>query len=125
MASEWEELEELTKDELIIELVKERYERRLIDHRLRTIVELDFQVDRRIPLFSDEEDMCQGTTSDEWAYRIAKRAYESCEDKDDFDPYCPMHYGLDEEQSVEAYRRLREDGVITDPSKDLAGWDLR
>ncbi len=120
--SEWEELEKLSKDDLIIELVKERYKRRLIDHRLRMIVELDYPVEKQIPLFSDDEDECEGMTSEDWAYRIARYAYEHCEDKSDFDPYCPMDYGLDEDQSTEAYRRLRADGIITDSSKDLVGW---
>lgn len=43
--SEWEELEALTKDELIIELVKERTARRLINRSLRWMIDLDHPID--------------------------------------------------------------------------------
>lgn len=122
MVSEWEKLEKLSKDELIIELVKERHERRIIDYRLRSILELDYPVDRQIPVYCEEEDLSEGSTSDDWAYRVSLYAYEQWDDKDDFDPFCAMAYGLDEEQSVEAYRKMRVNGIITDSSNDLEGW---
>lgn len=125
MKSQWEELEKLSKDELIIELIKERHERRIIDYKVRTLLELDYPVVRQIPIYCEEEDLTEGNTTDDWAYRVSLYAYEHWNDESDFDPYCAMAYGLDEEQSVEAYRKLRVNGIITDPSNDLENWFRR
>lgn len=122
-ASEWEELEKLSKDELIIELVKERYVRRQIDRSIRIVLDVDFPADHPIPVFTEYmPDDGRYTAPDDWAYRIASYAYEHCTDKSDFTPYSAMDYGLDEDQSLEAYRMLHVNGIITDASNDLQGW---
>ena len=54
-ASEWEELEKLSKDELIIELVKERTAHRLLDCGIRGLIEVDYPADHRLPVFADDE----------------------------------------------------------------------
>ena len=122
MASEWEELEKLSKEELIIELVKERTAHRELDRALRGLIEFDYPADRKLPVFADDEDESIKQTTEDWAYRIAKYAYECAEDKDDFSHYDLDTYGLDENQAEEAYRKLRMDGTITSDKNDLQGW---
>ncbi len=122
MASEWEELEKLSKEELIIELVKERTAHREFDRALRGLIEVDYPADRKLPVFVDDEDESLKQTTDDWAYRVAKYAYERAKDKDDFSHYDLDAYGLDEDQAEEAYRKLRMDGTITSDKNDLQGW---
>ena len=122
MASEWEELEKLSKEELIIELVKERTAHRELDRSLRGLIEVDYPADRKLPVFVDDEDESLKQTTDDWAYRVAKYAYECAKDKDDFSHYDLDAYGLDEDQAEEAYRKLRMDGTITSDKNDLLGW---
>lgn len=122
MASEWEELEKLSKEEIIIELVKERTAHRELDRALRGLVEVDYPADRKLPVFADDEDGSFRETTDDWAYRIAKYAYEHAADRDDFSHYDLDAYGLDEDQAEEAYRRLRMDGTIASDRNDLQGW---
>lgn len=122
-ASEWEELGNLSKDELIIELVKERYIRRQIDRSIRIVLDVDYPAEHPIPVFTEDMgDDGRYAAPDDWAYRIASYAYEHCNDKSEFTPYSAMDYGLDEERSIEAYRMLRVNGIVTDDSKDLRGW---
>ena len=122
MASEWEELEKLSKEELIIELVKERTAHRELDRALRGLIEVDYPADRKLPIFADDEDESVKQTTDDWAYEIAKYAFECAKDKDDFSYFDLEAYGLDEDQAEEAYRKLRMDGIITSDKHDLQGW---
>ena len=122
MASEWEELERLSKEELIIELVKERTAHRELDRSIRGLIEVDYPADRKLPVFADDEDTSLKETTDDWAYKVARYAYEHAEDRDDFSHYDLDAYGLDEDQAEAAYRRLREDGTITNDRHDLEGW---
>ena len=122
MASEWEELEKLTKEELIIELVRERNLRRETNRAIRWVVDLDYPEDRRLPVYADDEDVSLRATTDEWAFRIAKRAYESAADREDFSYHDLETYGLNTDQAEEAYRRLRIEGIIESDRNDLEGW---
>ncbi len=123
VASEWEELEKLSKEELIIELVRERNIRRIIDWKLRNIVEIDHPADVKIPVILEgDEDDQRHVANDEWAYAIALYAYRCAPDKDDFSPYDLHEYGLDLDQSEEAYRKLRVNGIVTNTEHDLEGW---
>ena len=122
MASEWEELEKLTKEELIIELVRERNLRREANRAIRWVVDLDYPEDRRLPVYANDEDVSLRATTDEWAYRIAKRAYESAADREDFSYHDLETYGLNTDQAEEAYRRLRVEGIIESDKNDLEGW---
>ena len=55
MASEWEELEKLSKDELIIELMRERWAHRNINQRLRMIIDYDYPDSNEIPCVVEED----------------------------------------------------------------------
>ena len=114
--SEWDDLEKLTKEELIVELVKERTARRNVDRVLRSAVDVEYPVDRRFSAYGDEFDSNYETASEDWTYRIALRAFE-CSDGD-FSPFDLEEYGLNSEQSMEAYRMLRRNGVVTDTTYD-------
>lgn len=122
MASEWEELEKLTKDELIIELVKERVSHRELERSIRGLIDYDYPADKRLSVFVDDDEPGYGSTTEDWAYRIACYAYEHAEDKDDFGPYDLGHYGLNDDLSENIYMKLRSDGVITNDKHDLAGY---
>ena len=114
--SEWDDLEKLTKEELIIELVKERTVRRNVDRVLRSVVDIEYPVDRRYSVYGDEYDSNYETASEDWAYRIALRAFE-CSDGD-FSPFDLEEYGLNLEQSMEAYQMLRKNGIVTGTTYD-------
>ncbi len=120
MVSEWEELEKLSKDDLIIELVKERTARRNVDRVLRSVVDVEYPVSRRFSVFGEDYDSNYETTSDDWAYKIAYYAFMHSDG--DFSPYDLEEYGLESDQSLEAYRKLRVNGVVTDSSYDQDGW---
>lgn len=115
MASEWEELEKLTKEELIIELVKERTAHRELDRELRGLIEVDYPADRKLPVFDDDgqpDDVC-----DEWVAAIADYAADR-DGTDGFTPYTLESYGLSEDDSRKGYALLRNKGRITDDRYD-------
>ena len=120
MESEWEKLEKLSKDELIIELVKERTARRNVDRALRSITDVEYPVDRRFSVYGEDYDSNYEIASDDWAYRIACYAFKHS--NGDFSPYDLEDYGLDSDQSLEAYRKLRVNGIVSDTSYDRDGW---
>lgn len=120
MESEWEKLEKLSKDELIIELVKERTARRNVDRALRSITDVEYPVDRRFSVYGEDYDSNYEIASDDWAYRIAYYAFKHS--NGDFSPYDLEDYGLDSDQSLEAYRKLRVNGIVSDTSYDQDGW---
>ena len=115
MASEWEELEKLTKEELIIELVRERTAHRELDRALRGLIEVDYPADRKLPVFDDDgqpDDVC-----DEWVVAIADYAADR-DGTDGFTPYTLESYGLSEDDSRKGYMLLRRKGRITDDRYD-------
>lgn len=97
MASEWEELEKLTKDELIIELIKERNIHRRINRAVRLVVDFDYPEDRRLPVYDDEGSELQ-TTTDEWARKVIAYATKKTNDPEYTDVEICMLYGLDSDQ---------------------------
>lgn len=111
MASEWEELEKLSKDELIIELVKERYAHRNINKALRMLIDYDYPVEGEIPCEVDADDWsCPGyPTTDEWAERIVDYARKHRKGQS-FDASDTSEYGLSWDQADEIFRRAGNGG---------------
>ena len=103
MTNEWEELKKLSKEELIIELVRERTAHRELDRALRGLIEVDFPADRKLPIFYDES---TDFIDDQWISSIA----DSLES-----------YGLSEDDSRKGYAMLRRKGRITDDRYDEEG----
>lgn len=122
MVSEWEELEKLTKEELIIELMKERTSHRELERSIRGLIDVDYPADKTLPVFADMDEPGLGSASEDWLYRIAMYAYDKSADKDRFSYNDLEDYGLSSDMAEEAYRLLRVKGIITDDSKDLQGW---
>ncbi len=87
-----------------------------MDRILRSVVEVEYPVDRRFSVYGDDYDSNYEVTSKDWAYRIALRAFERS--NGDFSPYDLEEYGLNAEQSRNAYRMLRRNGVVTATSYD-------
>lgn len=112
MASEWEELEKLSKDELIIELVKERQIRRKSNRAIRMVVDLNYPEDRRLPVY-DDEGVDEEKTTDAWARRIILYAWINAEDKGYFDVDACDLYGLDSDQFDRVYQEMVEQGLFT------------
>lgn len=117
MASEWEELEKLTKEELIIELVKERNVHRRMCREMRSIVDIDYPEDRRLPVYEGEGSDSE-TTSDEWARRIILVALAQSSDPSYFDVEVVTRYGLDSEQFDKVYAEMSAEGIVPE-----ATWD--
>ena len=114
MASEWEELEKLSKEELIIELVRERTAHRELDRALRGLIEVDYPADRKLPIFNDE---CVDSIDDQWISSIANYAADR-DGVDGFTPYSLESYGLSEDDSRKGYAMLRLKGRIIDDRYD-------
>ena len=100
MTDEWKELEALTKDDLIIELMKERYGRREINRQLRVIIDYDRPAEQETPDGTGEDDyLLPGyRTSEEWARKIvlyARKRYQGRE----FTPGETAAYGLNWDQA--------------------------
>ena len=117
MASEWEELEKLTKEELIIELVKERNVHRRMCREMRSIVDIDYPEDRRLPVYEGEGSDSE-TTSDEWARRIILVALAQSSDPSYFDVEVVTRFGLDSEQFDKVYAEMSAEGIVPE-----ATWD--
>jgi hypothetical protein len=94
--TEWEELESWTKEELIIELVKERSIQRLINWEMRMMI------DTRHPI--DGEPRPDKRIGDvppaEWAKKIIE--YGKRKDGDDFNP---ENYGLESDYAFSMERK--------------------
>lgn len=114
MTNEWEELKKLSKEELIIELVKERTAHRELDRALRGSIEVDFPADRKLPIFYDED---TDFIDDQWISSIADYAADR-DGVDGFTPYSLESYGLSEDDSRKGYVMLRRKGRITDDRYD-------
>lgn len=111
--SEWEELEKLTKGELIIELVKWK--------TLYSILRKEqgddcpwYAVERKTSLINGEEEPGE-LTSHEWAEKIA--LYGAMHPKDGAFFSCDlMDYGLTGDQADEICEELREKGLLKLPN---------
>lgn len=113
MASEWEELEKLTKEELIIELVKERTAHRELCRNMRMLIESDYPADdERYFIEGESDDEWPGhRTTDEWARRIILYAKAHSDDPE-FGYTDAIDYGLLDDQAVEVFGRLAEEGLL-------------
>ena len=116
--SEWEQLESMSKEDLIIELVKARTALREIDYSLRLVTEIDHPVkERRIPIAVDDDYESGERTSEEWYKRIASYA-AAHNTKPWLYPSSLQSYGLTFSQSIKAYDYLVEQGIIEDHQED-------
>ena len=123
MASEWEELEKLTKEELIIELVRMR--------NLYGMLREDMIPDNPLMPYMERkhtgegDTYCEGEpTTDDWAERIA--LHGAMHPKDRMFYSCDlMDYGLTSEQSSEVCERLRAEGRLILPEGVGFGDDAR
>lgn len=132
MASEWEELEKLSKDELIIELVKERHARREMNRSLRMMIDWDYKIEgeRSCEVEPDESIDSGSNTTDEWAKKILRYAKahlkpedysfdeaeygkswkEFCDEQ--FDDCDTDEYGLEWEQAKRVFESMKKEGSI-------------
>lgn len=111
MASEWEELEKLSKDELIIELVHWK----TLYSLLRSEQD-DGCKWPDVPLKSVEDEkhwMPGQLTTDEWAEKIA--LYAASHAVDDFYGCDLIDYGLTDLQGIDVVDRLRAEGRLVLP----------
>ena len=122
MESEWEQLEKLSKDDLIIELMKERTAHLELNRALRSLIDLDYPSDKTLPVYSDDDDPDYGCTSKDWISKIAEYAYRNSADKDSFSYSDLRSYGLSDDMADAAYHLLRQKGIIADSSRDMKGW---
>lgn len=113
MASEWEELEKLTKEELIIELVRMRHLYGMLREDMHPDNPLIPYMERKHSVV-DGEDVEGEPTTDEWAERIA--LYGAMRPKDGMFYSCDlMDYGLTEDQADKACDRLYAEGRLRMP----------
>ncbi len=117
MASEWEELEKLSKEELIIELVKERTIHRQMNREIRSILNIDYPEDRVLPVYDDDGDDGEATT-DEWARRVILHAYSNAKDVDYFDVDAIRMYGMDSDQFDRVFEQMASEGLVDYPVYD-------
>ena len=115
MASEWEELEKLTKEELIIELVKERTAHRDFLYAFQMLT-YEHPIDRVPPyIVETEEDdaLHEGQrTTDEWARRIALYAKSKSEDPEEYGYTDMFDYGINHDQADEVFDKMAEEGIL-------------
>jgi hypothetical protein len=118
--SEWEELEKLTKDELIIELVHWK--------NMYGIIRVEQDDDCPWPYMEPKSRdvdgwVCAGEpTTHKWAEAVAIYAANHTI-KEEFHPIDLMDYGLDEDQSYEVCRELRRKGELKLPDGVRYGGD--
>lgn len=94
MASEWEELEKLSKDELIIELVKARWEKRNLQ---KAIFDLSENMGKYVLFASGEK------PPEVWQKKIVEHVFID----DDF--HNLQEWGVDEETSDMLYDRYYDE----------------
>ena len=112
MASEWEELERLSKEELIIELVRMRHLYGTLREDMPDTCPLPFESSKRTD--ENDESVEGEPTTDEWAERIA--LYGTIHPKDVAFYSCDlMDYGLTEDQATEVCERLHREGRLKLP----------
>ncbi len=119
MVSEWEELEKMSKEDLIIELVKERTAHRELCRGLRMIIEHDHPADdENYYIEGDGKDDWPGhRTTDEWARRIVLYA-KSRSDDPEFGYTDVMDYGLLGDQAYDMFEELVDEGILDWDSGD-------
>ncbi len=113
MASEWEDLMEMSKEDLVIELVRMR--------NLYGMLREDMDPNNPLMPYMERKHMGEGenyvegeTTTDEWAERIA--LYGAMRPKDGVFYSCDlMDYGLTEDQADEVCDRLYAEGRLRMP----------
>ncbi len=114
MASEWEELENLSKNDLIIELVRMR--------NLYGMLREDHSKDDQLMPYMERKHTGEGEsyvegekTTDEWAERIA--LYGAMHPKDGVFAYCDLiDYGLTDDQAYSICKKLLEEGRLKLPN---------
>lgn len=112
MASEWEDLETLSKEELIIELVRMRHLYGTLREDMPDTCPLPFESSKRSEV--NGESVEGEPTTDEWAERIAM--YGAMHPKDVAFYSCDlMDYGLTEDQADEVCERLHREGRLRLP----------
>ncbi len=120
MASEWEELERLSKEELIIELVKERTAHRAFMTSFQRLM-FEYPIDRVPPYVvetDEDEELHEGQrTTDEWARRIAVYAKNHSDDPE-FGYTDMFDYGINHDQADEVFDELAQEGVFDWESAD-------
>ena len=113
MASEWEELEKLSKDELIIELVHWK----TLYSILRGMQDESCHLPKleRKDAAVEEGDFNPGEyTTDEWAEKIALYGVKHLDDNS-FASCDLMDYGLTDDQSYDVCKRLLKEGKLILP----------
>lgn len=120
MAREWEDLERLSKEDLIIELVRERtahrefmtsFQRLMFEHPIDRVPPFVVETDADEELHEDQR------TTDEWARRIALYAKEYSDDPE-FGYTDMFDYGIDHDQANEVFDELAEEGILDWDSAD-------
>ena len=114
MASEWEELEKLSKDELIIELVHWK----TLYSMLRSEQDEGCRYpDLEVPCVIDDEGFWEPgqVTSDEWAEKIAAYAAAHATGED-FYPSDLIYFGLTDIQAFKICDKLCSEGRLVLPS---------
>ncbi len=112
MASEWEKLEKLSKEDLIIEFVRMRHLYGTLREDLPDTCPLPFESSKRT--VANGESVEGEPTTDEWAEKIA--LYGAMHPKDVAFYSCDlMDYGLTEDQADEVCERLHREGRLRLP----------
>ena len=121
MASEWEELERLSKEELIIELVRMRHLYGTLREDMPDTCPLPFESSKRSEV--NGESVEGEPTTDEWAERIA--LYGAMHPKDGVFSYCDlMDYGLTDDQAYSVCKKLLDEGRLKLPDGVRLGDDF-
>jgi len=108
--SEWEKLEKLTKDELIIELVKERRQRLELLLEIRSIADNQW-----FPVSGCRDGQ---KPPDGWARKIALYAAKTTPADDQLHDCDLQRYGMTEESSESVFAELCKEGLLDWPSYD-------
>ena len=111
MVSRWEELESLSKEELIVRLVRSEFRFKTLLHMAEGIGEEDLEG----ILYDD----CVQHAPEHWAVAVA-RLYVKENGTEGLCDGDFMDYGLDRRSAQAAYVALRRDGTITSDEFD---WD--
>lgn len=120
--SEWEELEKLTKDELIIELVRARVCYRNLREKVEDECIWPLPDGLRFGDARDGHEPENEKTTREWAEKIAQ--YGAMHPKDGLFCWCDlMDYGLDEDQCFDVTESLLRNGSLKVPEGTDIDWD--
>lgn len=118
MVSEWEELEKLSKEELIIELVRARTCYRGLRGEISKEKVWPWPEDLRDEIHTDYENGQKTTES--WAERIA--LYGAMHPMDGSFYWCDLeNYGLDRDQAFDVVKKLYNSGKLKVPKGVIIG----